>query len=272
MNVDLSKFDLVVNTYLIPLGLKLLAALAIWFVGGFIIRAVIAGAERAMKTKQMEPTLTRYLGSFLRVMLRIALVLIILGMVGFETTSFAALLAAAGVAIGAAWAGLLANFAAGVFLVVLRPFKVGDAIMVAGVSGVVREIGLFGCMLETGDGVRVSIGNNKIFSDNIFNYSVHPTRRVDLSCQLAHQVDAVQAIELLRAAIATVPHVATEPAPQVEILGFNANGTLLAVRPYCANEHYWQVFFEGNRRIAEVANREAWPIPEQHSFVRQVGA
>lgn len=262
MTVDLSKIDLVVDTYLIPLGLKLLAAIAIWVIGGFVIRAVIAGSERAMAARGVEPTLKRYLGSFLRVALKIALVLAILGMLGFETTSFAALLAAAGVAIGAAWAGLLANFAAGVFLVVLRPFKVGDAVLAAGVSGIVREIGLFGCTIETGDGVRVSVGNNKIFSDNISNYSVNPTRRVDLTCPLAHSVDAVRAMEQLREAIRTIPNVVTEPAPQIEILGFTPQATTIAVRPHCANAHYWQVFFDGNRRIAEVAAREGWPAPE----------
>lgn len=262
MNVDLSKFDLIVNTYLIPLGLKLLAAIAIWFIGGLVIRAVIAGADRAMHAKQVEPTLVRYIDSFLRVALKIALVLAILGMLGVETTSFAALLAAAGVAIGAAWAGLLSNFAAGVFLVVLRPFKVGDNILAAGVTGTVREIGLFGCTIETGDAVRVSIGNTKIFSDNIFNYSAHPTRRVDLTCHLAHGVDTARAIELLRAAVATIPNALPEPVPQVEILSFSPTGTILGVRPYCANAHYWQVFFDGNRRIAEVALREAWPAPD----------
>lgn len=262
MPVDLSKIDLVVDTYLIPLGLKLLAAIAIWVIGGFVIRAVIAGSERAMAARGVEPTLKRYLGSFLRVALKIALVLAILGMIGFETTSLAALLAAAGVAIGASWAGLLANFAAGVFLVVLRPFKVGDAVLAAGVSGIVREIGLFGCTIETGDGVRVSVGNNKIFSDNISNYSVNPTRRVDLTCPLAHTVDAVRAMEQLREAIRTIPNVVAEPAPQIEILGFTPQATTIAVRPHCANAHYWQVFFDGNRKIAEVAAREGWPAPE----------
>lgn len=262
MPVDLSKIDLVVDTYLIPLGLKLLAAVAIWVIGGFIIRAVIAGSERAMAARGVEPTLKRYLGSFLRVALKIALVLAILGMLGFETTSFAALLAAAGVAIGAAWAGLLANFAAGVFLVVLRPFKVGDAVLAAGVSGIVREIGLFGCTIETGDGVRVSVGNNKIFSDNISNYSVNPTRRVDLTVPLAHSVNAVQAMALLREAVGTIPHVVADPPLQVEILAFTPQATTIAVRPHCANAHYWQVFFDGNRRIAEVAAREGWPAPE----------
>lgn len=270
MTVDLSKIDLIVDTYLIPFGLKLLAAAAIWVAGGFVIRGVLAGVNRAMAAKAVDPTLIRYADSFLRVALRIGLILAILGILGVETTSFAALLAAAGVAIGAAWAGLLANFAAGVFLVILRPFKVGDAVMAAGVSGIVKEIGLFGCTIETGDGVRVSVGNNKIFSDNIFNYSVNPTRRVDLSCQLAHGVDVARAIEALREAIGTVSNVAADPAPVVEILSFNVNGTLLAVRPSCANEHYWQVYFDGNKKIAEVALREHWPVPEQHSVVRQV--
>src|SRR5262245_65232254 len=125
-----------------------------------------------------------YMVNIVTVMLNIALVLGILGYFGVETTTFAALFAAAGVAIGMAWSGLLGNFAAGAFLVILRPFKVGDFVTVGGVTGTVEEVGLFATSIDTPDNVRTYVGNNKIFSDTIQNFSTNQYRRVDLSAQL----------------------------------------------------------------------------------------
>ena len=132
-----------------------------------------------MGRNHVDPTLTKYLGSIVAVMLNIALVLGILGYFGIETTSFAALLAGAGVAIGAAWSGMLGNFAAGAFMLVLRPFKVGDFVAVGGVTGTVKELGLFGTTIVTPDNVLTMVGNGKIFADTIQNFSALPARRVE---------------------------------------------------------------------------------------------
>ncbi|WP_253272444.1 mechanosensitive ion channel family protein, partial [Chromobacterium subtsugae] len=183
--------------------------------------------------------------------LTVVLVIGILGFFGVQTTTFAAVIAAAGVAIGMAWSGLLANFAAGIFLMVLRPFKVGDAVSVAGVAGQVREIGLFATTLDTPDGVQTLVGNNKIFSDTIQNFSANPVRRVDLKAQLASSADHAEAIRLLSEALARIPNVLAAPRPDIGLLEFSALGPVLAVRPYCAPEHYWQVYFDSNRAIRE---------------------
>ena len=139
---------------------------------------------RGMARQNLDVTLTRYLQTGVGVLLNIALVVAILGYFGVETTSFAALLAAGGVAIGLAWSGLLANFAAGAFLVILRPFKIGDFVSAAGVTGTVDTIGLFGTTINTPDNVRTIVGNNKIFSDTIQNFSANPYRRVDLTATI----------------------------------------------------------------------------------------
>ena len=138
------------------------------------------------------------------------------GYFGVETTSFAAILAAAGVAIGMAWSGLLANFAAGAFMIVLRPFKVGDFVTAAGVTGTVKEIGLFVTAMVTPDNVLTMLGNNKIFSDTIQNFSANPFRRVDLKAQLAHSVDHNEAIRLLKERVGKVANIKTDPPPDVE--------------------------------------------------------
>jgi small conductance mechanosensitive channel len=142
-------------------------------------------------------TISRYLCNILNVILNIALAVAILGFFGVETTTFAALVAAAGVAIGVAWGGLLGNFAAGIFLITLQPFKVGDFVTVGGMTGTVKEIGLFVTSIDTPDNVRTMVGNNKIFSDTIQNFSANRFRRVDLLAQLNHSVDHKDAVRRL---------------------------------------------------------------------------
>ena len=166
--------------------------------------------------------------------LNIALIVALLGFFGVETTTFAALLAAGGVAIGVAWGGLLSNFAAGAFLVFLRPFKVGDIVTAAGVTGSVEAIGLFGTTINTPDNVLTIVGNGAVFSGTIQNYSANPYRRVDLTATISSTVDHHQAIRLLKDRLARVPNVLSSPAPDVDILQFTPAGPQLCVRPYCS--------------------------------------
>jgi small conductance mechanosensitive channel len=216
----------------------------------------------------MDETLIGYIGSGLTILLDVVLVVAILGFFGVETTSFAALLAGAGLAIGTAWGGILANFAAGVFLVALRPFRTGDFVAAGGVTGTVDQIGLLATTINTPDNIRTIIGNNKILGDTIQNFSANPHRRVDLVAQLHHTVDPEAAMQRLRERVARIPNVATDPAPQVEILQFTAAGPLLAVRPSCRNQDYWQVYFDTNRAIRETFAGAGYPTPEQLVLVR----
>ncbi len=246
-------------------AIKVGTALLIWIVGRWLIGLVGRLLQEVMQRQKVDPTLMRYLGNILSVALNIILVVGILGYCGIETTSFAALVAGVGIAVGAAWGGLLSNLAAGAFLIVLKPFKVGDFISAGGVTGTVKEIGLFATTLDTPDNVLTIIGNNKIFADNIQNFSTNAFRRVELKCQLAGSADHLAAMELLRARMASIPHVLATPAPEVEILDFNLVGPVLAVRPYCHNDHYWQVSFEGN---APSASRWRRPV-SQHRRPRK---
>ncbi|BAY94850.1 MULTISPECIES: mechanosensitive ion channel family protein [unclassified Tolypothrix] len=243
-------------------GLKLVGAILLWVVAQRLIDFGLKLLRRAFKVQHVDPTLITYIINIISVTLRIVLVVAILGFFGIETTSFAALLAAAGIAIGAAWGGLLANFAAGAFLVIFRPFKIGDFISAAGVTGTVTEIGLFTTNINTPDNVMTIVANNKIFSDNIQNYSANPYRRVDLLAQLHHSVDHHDAIARLKAKISQIPNVLQSPAPDVEIIDFNMAGPVLAVRPYCNNDHYWQVYFDTNKVIRETFGEAGYPVPE----------
>lgn len=251
------------------IGIKIIGAIILWIIGRWLINIAVRLVGRGLRGGRMESTLVKYITSALAVTLQIILIVAILGYFGVQTTSFAALLAAAGIAIGAAWGGLLANFAAGIFLVLFRPFQVGDFITAGGVTGQVQEIGLFVTTINTLDNILTIVGNNKIFSDNIQNYSVNPYRRVDLVAQLSHQVDHKDAIALLKEKLSQIPNVLSEPAPDVEILEFNLSGPVLAVRPYCSNANYWQVYFDTNRTIRETFGEAGYPVPEQHYTIRR---
>lgn len=266
--------DLLQNgwTLVIALSIRVLEAIALWIVGRWLIGVATRMIGKAMTKQKIDPTVTRYIQNAVAALLNIILVIAILSFFGVETTSLAALIAAAGVAIGLAWSGLLSNFAAGVFLVILQPMKVGDFVSAGGVTGTVHEIGLFASSIDTLDNVRNIIGNGKIFGDVIQNFSTNPYRRVELTAQLAHGVDVHAAMAMLKKAIAGIPNVMTAPAPDVEILTFNLAGPVLAVRPYCNNKDYWQVYFDTNRLIKETFTAAAFEVPEQHYVVRGVGA
>src|SRR3954468_7532833 len=258
--------------YVVPLGWKLAGALAVWIVGGWVIRILRVAIERTMRAKKVETTLAGYIEASANVLLKLLLFIAVLSVLGIETTSFAALIAALALAIGAAWSGLLANFAGGMFLMVLRPFKVGDMIMGGGATGDVREIGLLVTAVDTPDNVRVYVGNNKLFSDSIQNYTTNAYRRVDLKAQIAHSVNPYDAIKRLSERVAKIPNMVGNPAPSVEVLDFNAMGTVIAVRPFCNNAHYWQVYFDTNKAIVDVCGEAKYAVPETRHAIRQTAA
>jgi small conductance mechanosensitive channel len=230
-------------------------------VGRWLISFALRLTSGAFTRQKVDLTLTRYFQTALRIALNVVLIVAVLSLFGVETTSFAALLAAGGVALGVAWGGLLANFAAGVFIVFLRPFKVGDVVSAAGVTGTVEAVGLFGTSINTPDNVQTLVGNNKIFSDTIQNFSANPYRRVDLTATINNAVDHRDAIRLLKLRVSSIPNVLATPAPDVDVLQFTAAGPVLCVRPYCANQHYWQVYFDANRAIREAFTDAGFPVP-----------
>jgi len=203
-------------------GLKILGAIVLWLVGIWLIRLIVNITQRALKHQAVDSTIVRYLGSTLSVLLKIVLLIAVLGFFGVQTATFAALIAAAGLAIGVAWSGLLANFAAGTFLIIFRPFKVGDFVSAGGATGTVEEVSLFTTTIHTPDNVKTIVANNKIFSENIQNFSATAFRRVDLETLVHHSVNPLDAMNLLKPRIANVANVLKDPDPVVEILSFPA--------------------------------------------------
>jgi small conductance mechanosensitive channel len=273
INVGTEKINALwatVSQYALAFGVKIIVAILFWVLGRWLIGFAVGLVEKALARQSVDPTVQRYVGSFITVTLNILLVVGILGYFGVQTTSLAALIAAIGLAIGMAWSGLLANLAAGGFIIVLRPFKVGDFVSAGGVTGTVKEIGLFATAINTPDNVLTLVGNNKIFSDTIQNFSHNTFRRVELKAQLSGAADYAAAAAVLKQRIAAIPNVLTDPPVDVEILEFNLVGPVLAVRPYCHNDNYWQVYFDTNRTIKEALGTDfPAPMPAQTVIVQQ---
>lgn len=263
MNINLENISTFVATQGVDIGLKIIGAIVAWIIGRWLINLAVGLVGKGLdRSGKLDSTLVKYLKSILSVLLTVILILAILSLFGVETTSFAALLAGAGLAIGTAWGGLLAHFAAGVFMQVLRPYKVGDFVQAGGVTGTVSELGLFTTTIVTPDNVNTIVGNNKIFSDNIQNFSSLPVRRVDCVAKVANSVDVQDAIARLRPVIAAIPNVVQSPAPDIEILEFTPEGPKLCVRPYTNNQHYWQVYFDTNKAIVDTFGAAGYPVPE----------
>ena len=249
--IDFTRIQNIILSAVTDIGLKIIAALLIWFIGRALIQFTIKLVRAWMEKRVLDPTLENYVVAAIAVTLNILLIIGILGNFGLQTTSFAALFATLGITIGAAWAGLLANLAAGIFLIVLRPFKVGDFVIAGGINGNITHIGLFSTTITTSDNVATLVGNNKIFGDTIQNFSSNSYRRLNLRVQLTSGVDYQAAIALLREKVAAIPGVLSNPAVVIDIGDLNLVGPVLVVRPCCSAFDYTPVHFATNKVILE---------------------
>ncbi|MFN3875374.1 MAG: mechanosensitive ion channel family protein [Flavobacteriales bacterium] len=223
---------------------KLLAALLVLWVGSMLIRLLGKGLNKVLSARNVEPTLQRFLHSLVTVSLKVLLLLTFVGMLGVQTTSFIALIGAAGLAIGLALQGTLANFAGGALVLLFRPYKVGDLIEAQGHLGTVKEIQIFTTVLITPDGKTVIIPNGPMANGNIVNYTREGRIRVDLAFGLNYAASVAKAREVLVGVMAAHPKVMKDPAPAVTINKLNIEGMELAVRPHCAPQDYWEVYFD----------------------------
>lgn len=261
----LENMDELIRHYLFPFSFKILGAFAIWIIGGFFIKLAQRLLRTTLNKRLVDPTLVNYANAISSFILKAFLILAILGVFGIETTSFSALLAATGVAIGMAWSGLLSNFAAGVFLIVLRPFKVGDTITAAGTTGVVREIGMFATSIDTNDNLRIFVGNNKIFSDNIQNYSANPFRTISFRIQLTPATNPLKAIDQFASRLAALPRL--KGPVSGEITEFNPLGTVITIKTACDQIDFASLTASGNQIIFETMQAEHYPTADAKAVI-----
>ncbi len=228
-----------------------------WIVAGWVARRVRRGMER----RKIDPTLTGFVGSTSRWLIILAAVIAALGIFGVETTSFAAILGAAGLAVGLAFQGSLANFAAGVLLLVFRPFKIGDVIAAGGVTGCVDSIGLFTTTLDSFDNRRLVVPNKAVFDGTIENTTFHDTRRMDVEVGVAYGAPLDRTREVLEAVVAKAEGRIEEPASAVVLVGLGANSVDWALRIWCRTEDYWAVKERVTREVKLALDAAGIGIP-----------
>ncbi len=251
-----------VSSHGLTVLVKLAAAIVAWVVGRWLIKLIKKILTRLLVSNdKVDTTISKYITSFSSVVLTIGLVMAILGYLGVHTTSFAALLAGAGLAVGTAWGGLLTHFSAGVFLQVLRPFKVGDYVNVGGIEGDVLELGLFGTTVLSTDHVTTIIGNNKVFSEVIKNYSNQAYRRTNCTVLIDHSVPLADAINRLNKGLKKLPMALQTPAPEVGVLEINHDGVRLAVRPFCDTKDHMRLCFALYQMVDQIFREAGYPPP-----------
>jgi len=242
-------------------GLNVLIAFIIFIIGKRVSRSLAKLTESLLKKADVEETLTAFLKNIVYYALVTAVVIAALGQAGVNVTSFLAVLGAAGLAVGLALKDSLANFAAGVMLILLKIFKKGDYITAAGESGTVTNISIFSTVLTTPDNKVVVIPNSAVLSGNITNVTANDTRRVDLVMGIGYDDDLLKAKELLIKIVNEDPRVLKEPAPQVEVSELADSSVNFVVRPWCKTEDYWGVYFAITEKVKIVFDQEGISIP-----------
>ncbi len=252
-------------------GPKLLLAIVVLLVGLWIINRLVAAVGRTLDTRAVEPTLGRFLTSLTGVLLKALLLISVASMIGIETTSFIAILGAAGLAIGLALQGSLANFAGGVLILLFRPFKVGDFIEAQGVSGTVSAIQIFNSVVKTGDNKVIIIPNGAISNGIITNYSTEATRRVDLVFGIGYDDDIAAAKAVIDRVLKSDDRVLTDPPVALLVSSLGDNAVNITVRAWVKAADFWPVFFATTESV-KLAFDEAgisFPYPQRDVHVHQ---
>ncbi len=228
---------------------KLALALLVLIVGFIIIGRIITFISKMMDRSKLDKDVQPFLKSLISVSLKVLLIFSVAGIVGIETTSFVAVLAAAGFAVGMALQGSLSNFASGVMILIFKPYKVGDLIEINEEVGHVKEIQIFNTIIETLDSVTVIIPNSMVVGDKIKNYTTVGSRRIDLNVYMPYEEDFPKVQSIIKDALKKTPNVLNSPEPFVGIETYDTHSLVLAVRPYAQTEYYWDVYFDAYKNV-----------------------
>jgi small conductance mechanosensitive channel len=243
---------------------RILAALFIFIVGRLLMRGLTNWATAGMRRVGLDDTLSRFLGNLLYIVLLVFLALTVFQTLGVPTTNFLAIVGAAGLAVGLALKDSLSNFSSGVMLVFFRPFKVGDQIDAAGVSGVVESIGIFNVVLKTADNRVINVPNSLVYGGTITNYNAEDTRRVDLAIAIGYDADIPQARSVIAGVVAADARIAQQPAPDIAVLEVQHVAVSIAVRVWVKTADYGGVRSDLLERIKRALDKYGLSIPAAH--------
>lgn len=242
-------------------GLKILTALVIFIIGKWLANFARRLARRGMERAHVEPVLIGFLTNMLFYALMVAVVISAIGQLGVQTTSFIAVLGAAGLAVGFALQGSLANFAAGVLLILFRPFKIGDFVTVGGVSGIVEEIGILFTQMRTPDNKRIILPNSQAMGSEIINFAANPTRRVDMVFGISYSDDIDKAKGILKDLIAADERILKDPEPMLVVGELGDSSVDFFVRPWVNKDDFWGVYFDMHENVKKRFDAEGVSIP-----------
>jgi len=265
-NIDISNL---ITTYVIPWGINIAMALAIFIIGKMVVNMLTKILRSVLGKSKMDEILINFVTSIFKTVLLLFVVIAALDQLGVDTTSLIALLGAAGLAVGLALQSSLQNFAAGVMLIVFRPFKAGDFVEVAGTSGVVEMIGIFSSTLRTGDNREIIIPNGSIYGGTITNYSARSTRRVDMVFGIGYDDDIKKAKDLLDKIVTGDERVLKDPAPVIAVGELADSSVNFVVRPWVKTADYWAVLWDLNETVKLEFDKAGISIPYPQMDIHQ---
>ncbi len=255
------KASEILTVYVIPWGIKITLAIAIFVIGRWIAKAVTKGIRRIMGKSGVEETLSDFMGNIIYTILVVFVIIAALEQLGVNTTSAVAIFAAAGLAIGMALKDTLSNFSAGVMLILFKPFKKGDFIEAGGVTGVVEKISIFSTIMRTGDNKEVIVPNSGIYGGTITNYSAKETRRVDMVFGIGYEDNIKQAKQLIEEVLNADERVLKDPEPLIAVGELADSSVNINVRPWVKSADYWGVYFDTLEKVKEIFDANGISIP-----------
>ncbi len=256
----------------IDFGINVAIALAIFYVGKFVIGLVVRGIGKVMQKQEVDKTLETFVCNLVRAMLLVVVIIAAIGQIGIQTTSFIAIFGAAGLAVGLALQGSLANFASGVLIVLFRPYRVGDFIEAAGIAGVVEQVQILTTVLKTGDNKQIIVPNGQIMDSIITNYSANDTRRVDMVVGVSYDDDLDKVRSTLQELVKAEDRILAEPACTIAVSALADSSVNFVVRPWVKSSDYWGVMFDLTEAIKKRFDQEgiSFPFPQQDVHLHTV--
>ncbi|MDX1680622.1 MAG: mechanosensitive ion channel [Akkermansiaceae bacterium] len=251
--------------------LQAIAAIAIFFIGMWIAKLIRRTVRKGLNKREVDPTLVSFGSSILYYGLMVAVAIAAIQQVGFQTTSLVAIVGAAGLAVGLALQGSLANFASGVLIILFRPFQVGDVIEAAGQIGSVKEIGILMTIMSSGDNKKIVIPNSSVMGSTIVNITAHDTRRVDMSVGVSYSDDLDKVEQIIHEVLKADERILDDPEPQVKVAELAGSSVNFNVRPWVKKEDYWSVFYDFQKTIKQRLDKEgvSIPFPQQDVYLHK---
>jgi len=259
----MENFDIkeIIDTYVLPWGINIVLAILVFFIGKIIVNFVTKLLSRVLKRSKMDAILVNFVTSIIRTVLLLFVVIAAMDQLGVNTTSLVALLGAAGLAVGLALQSSLQNFAAGVMLIIFRPFKAGDFIEAAGIMGTVKNISIFSSILRTGDNREIIVPNGKVYGDVITNYSARETRRIDMVVGIGYDSDIKLARDTLKELVEKDERILKDPETLIAVSELADSSVNFVVRPWVKSSDYWSVKFSLNEAIKLTFDERGISIP-----------